>query len=475
MQKTLRWHDYITININWFALTTRSQVLTPLVIPLLVQQFVGDAGKGTHVGILRLGGLMVAVLAQALMGLLSDRSRSPYGRRRPFIFAGALLEIGVFVLIGLIADLQGLRAFWILFSLYILSMVSSNISHAATQALIPDLVPDEKRGLFSGIKASLELPIPLIFVSFVVGKLIAAGSLWSALIALMGVLLICMLLTMLIPEQPYDQPQPPLDLRPILRLTLMTAAFTGLILGSGEAVQLVLRLAADLPPKTAWLAAGGAGLLGMLAAAGFGVWMSIRIGLGEEMRRNSSFTWWVVNRLAFLIGATNMAGFMVFYLQEKFPQFAGEKAAGPASTIIMFVGVFILLTALPSGWLSDRFGKKKLVALSALMVAGGAAFILVAQDLAPIYVGACLVGGGVGFFYSANWALGTEIVPRDKAGQYLGLSNLAGAGAGAIGAYIGGPIADQMGYVLLMGIYGLVSLFSILALQGIQSPVRVRV
>ena len=41
MDRPIRWYDYITININWFALTARSQVLTPLIIPLLVQQFVG--------------------------------------------------------------------------------------------------------------------------------------------------------------------------------------------------------------------------------------------------------------------------------------------------------------------------------------------------------------------------------------------------------------------------------------------------
>jgi hypothetical protein len=29
-----------------------------------------------------------------------------------------------------------------------------------------------------------------------------------------------------------------------------------------------------------------------------------------------------------------------------------------------------------------------------------------------------------------------------EAGRFLGISNLAGAGAGAIGTYIGGPIAD---------------------------------
>ena len=76
-----------------------------------------------------------------------------------------------------------------------------------------------------------------------------------------------------------------------------------------------------------------------------------------------------------------------------------------------------------------------------------------------IYIGGSLIGIATGFFFTANWALGTRIVPQAEAGRYLGISNLAGAGAGAVGAYIGGPIADYLtvrlpevpgaGYVLL--------------------------
>ena len=74
MKRAIRWYDYVTINIYYFALTTRSQVLTPLIIPLLVQQFVGEDSKGTYFGIIRLWALMMAVLTQGLMGLLSDRT-----------------------------------------------------------------------------------------------------------------------------------------------------------------------------------------------------------------------------------------------------------------------------------------------------------------------------------------------------------------------------------------------------------------
>ena len=46
MPKPLRRYDSQTINIYFFGLTLRAQWLTPLILPLLVQKFVGDASKG---------------------------------------------------------------------------------------------------------------------------------------------------------------------------------------------------------------------------------------------------------------------------------------------------------------------------------------------------------------------------------------------------------------------------------------------
>ncbi len=69
MFRALRWYDYITINIFFFALTALSQT-NGLVFPLLTQQFVGEEVKGPYLGRLRLGTLMVALPWQELMGML---------------------------------------------------------------------------------------------------------------------------------------------------------------------------------------------------------------------------------------------------------------------------------------------------------------------------------------------------------------------------------------------------------------------
>jgi len=468
MSRALRWYDKITINIYWFALNARSQTLSPLVIPLLVQQFVGEELKGSALGNIRLWALMTAVLVQALMGILSDRSTFRLGRRRPFILIGTLGEIIVFALIGFAASMEGLTGYAVLFGLYILSAIASNTAHAATQGLIPDLVPDSQRGRYSGIKALLELPLPLVLVSLVIGKLVSAGNLWAGLITLMVVMVICAALAMLVPEQEQEKVPFALDWSPFLRLLVMTAVFTLLIIGMGTFVRWFMQLPLDMPLGLWHAAAAFVGILAMTVAIGAGVLASLRIGVGKDIQYLPSFKWWVVNRLAFLTASTNIATFLLFFLQERFSEFQGERAAGPAAIIAMFVGVFILLTAVPSGWLADRFGKKPLIVIAGLLGAGGITLIVLVSSMTAIYIGGSIVGAGIGLFYSANWALGTEIVPREQAGRFLGLSNLAGAGAGAIGAYIGGPIADALGYTLIIGIYGFLFLISILALLGVQ-------
>ena len=75
---------------------------------------------------------------------------------------------------------------------------------------------------------------------------------------------------------------------------------------------------------------------------------------------------------------------------------------------------------------------------------------------------------------SANWALGTDLVPAKDAGRYLGISNLAGAGAGIVGSSIGGPLADYfngiqpgLGYPVIFALYGGLFLLSVLTAAAI--------
>lgn len=475
--KTLKWYNSITINIYWLGLTTVSQS-NGLILPLLVQKFVGPQQQGTVFGNLRLYTLMVALLVQALMGMLSDRSTLRWGRRRPFILVGTLLNMAFIIAIG------ASPSYWFLFGAAVLSQIASNIAHGAEQGLIPDLVPENQRGRFSGVKSVMEL-VPVIIVAFTVGKLIAAGQMWAGILVAIGILFLSMAITMSVREEPLRESPGRLDWQPFGRLVAMTLVFLVVILGLGEAVKGASRLLNGVSSVPVLLITmGSLGLVAMAVATIAGVWASVRISIGtRSARQYSSFPWWVVNRLAFLIGTTNLSGFAVYFLQARLG-LKGEAAAGPASQLMMVVGVLILVCALPSGWLADWIGRRLLVAISGLAAALGTLILVLAPNMSMIYVGGCIIGAATGMFFTANWALGTDVVPKEEAGRYLGISNLAGAGAGAVGAYIGGPIADYfttrvpqtpgLGYLLIFAIYGGLFLLSALVLLKVRDSWKAR-
>jgi MFS family permease len=483
LNRKIRWHDYITINIYYLGLTTLAQT-NGLILPLLVQGFVGEGQQGAFYGTIRLWTLMVALLAQSVMGMISDHSRIRWGRRRPFILIGTLFNLVFISAIGFTLGMEGMPGFWFLFTVAILFQVSTNTAHSAQQGLIPDLIPEGKRGRFSAVKAIMELPLPLLLVSFTIARVISDGNLLAAIILAAVILITVMLITMLVPDKPIRSNLKPLDWKPFIRLILMTSLFTSIILGCGKAVNLFGILIETLQsPIQKLILMGLVGLLGMLIAIGIGVLISVNISLGNDAKQNRSFVWWVINRLTYLAGVINLSAFTIFFIQARLG-YIRETAAGPAAILLMIVGVCIFITALPSGWLADRYGHKKLVIFSGALAALGTLVAISSPNLMIIYLGGSLIGIATGIFYTANWALGTELVPRREAGRYLGISNLAGAGAGAIGAYIGGPIADYftfhlpdmvgIGYVLLFAIYGTLFLLSIGPILLVNAPLTAK-
>jgi MFS family permease len=450
----LRWRDHLFININWFSLTLRTQVLAGLLVPLFVQNFVGEEQKGAYFGTMRLWALMVAVLAQAAFGLLSDRSRSRRGRRRPFIFAGTLLEILILLTLGWIASLQGVRGYAVLFAAYLFSMLFNNMSQAGTQGLLPDLVPEEKRGISSGIKMLLEIPLPLAVVGLVIAPMVSEGNINAAVLVTCVVMLVCMGLTLLARERPLQTNPGPLDWRPFASLLLMTAVFVAVILGLGEVVKWMVRSL-----EASRVAFGLIGVLAMFVAVVVGIFASLAVHLDKSIRRNRSFVWWIISRLAALVAINNIAVFLLYFIQEKLGLPAND-AVNLAGLLPMVLGGFVIIFGLIAGWLSDRFDRRLLTAAGALIGAGGVALMVFAPAMGLLYVAAAVIGLSYALFNVASWALGADIIPKERAGEFLGLQNLAGAGAGAIGAYIGGAIADHSGYALLMGMFAVMFVLS---------------
>jgi MFS family permease len=467
MNRPIRWYDYLTINIYWLGLMAIAQS-NGIIQPLMVQRFISPELQGTFYGNMRLYSLMSALLFQALAGMLSDRSMSKWGKRRPYILVGALLNAGLMVALG------ASPTYWFLFTTVVLGQAAANIGHGSLQGLIPDLVPEDKRGRFSGLKAVFEL-LPVIIIALTIGPMIAKGNMWGGIAVVVIIVLVTTVITMFVHEQPRSERPEPLDWKPFGRLVAMTLVFMVVILFSGKIVTIVgttLENVNDL--STHLIVMGIVGLAGMLLAVILGVYGSVQVSIGrQDARKNPAFTWWVINRLAFLVGANNLSTFAIYFLQGRLG-FAGDAAAGPASKLKLVVGVLILLFALPSGWLADKVGRRLLVAISGILATVGTVILLLSPTMTMIMIGGSIVGAGIGMFFTTNWALGTDIVPQQDAGKFLGISNLAGAGAGAVGAYIGGPLADYftanfpqmpgLGYMLIFGIYGTLFLVSAIAL-----------
>jgi Na+/melibiose symporter-like transporter len=155
--KRLRWYDFITINIFWLGLNIRNTALGSIFMPYLVSMFAPEAIKNTALGAMRSAGLVIAMLVQPASGLMSDRSLSRFGRRRPYIIIGAIFDCLFLVAIGRSQN------YWALLIAVLLIQFSSNISHGPLQGLIPDLVPEDQRGRASAVKSVMEL-LPVILV-----------------------------------------------------------------------------------------------------------------------------------------------------------------------------------------------------------------------------------------------------------------------------------------------------------------------
>jgi MFS family permease len=54
-----------------------------------------------------------------------------------------------------------------------------------------------------------------------------------------------------------------------------------------------------------------------------------------------------------------------------------------------------------------------------------------------------VLGAGIGLFLTSNWALANSLAPQEEAGKYLGLTNLATAGAAAL-SRLEGPVLDTL-------------------------------
>ncbi len=372
--------DYIKITIFGFAMAALWGSMHSIIIPLRLLDFVSESEKNTFLGLLTFSGLVLAIVVQPIAGAISDRSGFRWGRRRPYILIGAIATLLLIPGIGLVSS------YIAIFIIYCLLQISTNTAQGPYQAFIPDLVPEQKRGLASGVKYLLEIgggvallfPIALFMDRYSSGQ----GILW---------------------------------------LWLAVGALAAVFLAATVATLLMVRER----PGT------GSSKFPALPA----LYKCFQI----DIRGNRSFVWFLVSRLLIMMAFTTLQTFALYFLRDV------VGVANPARATAQFSIVAVLgmlAVVYPAGRLSDRVGRRPIAITSALLGAAGILLIFLFQDN---YILVMLSGGVVGIsfgaFMSTNWALAIDLIPRGEEARWLGLTNLATAGGAALARLIG-PVID---------------------------------
>jgi len=382
--KRLSFARLLAISAFAFALTMLSNTLEPAVLGHKVLELVPER-RNTALGFTTFAGLIVAVLWQPIIGVFSDRTRSPWGRRLPYFAAGTVMVIACLYLIAT-APVFGLVVAGIL-----LIQVASNTVQGPWQALIPDQVPEGQRGQAAGLKGMLDI-LAFVVGRMVAGQLVGRSAQWgtAAILAAVSVPAVLFIIALLV-----------------------AALFAR---ESPDAAQAA-------PQRT----------LRQAMASTFSV----------DFRAHPAFGWWFANRLLFWAAFIVLNTFLLFFVMDvvSMPEAQAQRFVGQLSTLI---GGALIVVALPSGWLADRVGRKPLLIASGLAAALGTLLLLLARETLLLTIAGVIVGLGVGTFISANWALVTDIVPREEAARYLGIANIATAGGSGLARFLGGALIDTL-------------------------------
>jgi len=387
--------DYIKITIFGLALAALWGSLHTFIIQLRLLGLVAESEKTLWLGVITLAGLLLAMVVQPIAGAISDRSGFGWGRRRPYILLGTILAILFLPGIGLSGSYATLLI------VYCLLQVSCNTAQGPYQAFIPDLVPEGKRGVASGVKSLLEVVGGLVLVRLIASLMgryfTGQGDLWLGYsLAILAIVLVgTMLATVLTVKERRGAGGPQLSLLPTL-------------------------------------------------------YQSFKI----DVKASPDFILFLVSRFLILTALATLQRYALYFLIDVVGIANPVEAT---SDLLLVVGICLLGVVFLAGWLSDRIGRRPVVVSSGLLGALGILLLLFSHDYGSIIFCGVLLGISGGAFMSSNWALATDLVAKGEEARYLGLTNLATAGSGALVGLMGLVIyflnirIPGVGYQVMLG------------------------
>ena len=387
----------------WISLVPIISILLPLQI-----QGLDAAHKATWLGVVNGVGALVGLLANPLAGAFSDRTTSRFGRRRPWILAGALLTPVCLLLLMsattipvLIVGALGLQA-------------SLNLTFSALTAILPDQVPVEQRGLASAI-TGMAAPIASVVGAVLIGSVIQNMTL-RYLVTAGIVLLILVPYALLVPDKPLPRAyMPPFHLR-----TFLTSFW----------------ISPRKHPDFGW------------------VWLA---------RCTANLGYYSVSGylLYYLQDAVHYTSL--------FPK---QSVTQGVAALTVISTVAILVSAFLAGWLSDRFQRRKpfVAAASTLIALGLFAFAFFPAWIGVI-IAEVILSLGFGSYLAADQVLATQVLPseRDRA-KDMGVINIANILPQTLGSVLAVPILFWThSYAVLFALTGLIALAGSFVVMQVKS------
>ena len=385
------------------------------VLPVIVLSVAPEGLKNSYLAILGIGGLLVAAVVQPLIGRLSDSTRSPLGRRVPYILAGTSV-----VCAGLLLTLIAPN-FGALFAAWMFIQANLNIAYGPGMALIRDLVPRARVGVASSLKILLDAAGGLVLTSASAALIgIAAGSTLGPLPvyvdwewAVMGLLVTALIVSVAVTCATVLARDPSRRVRPIRRRAVP--------------IRRVLNL---------------------------------------------QFGLFLISRLFMMTAIYSFPTYGLFFLQDV------VEAANPAQTLsqaIPIIGGSLAVAVVVAGWVSDRIGRKPVVVAGAVAGAVSTMWLLFADSTTTIVATASVIGASAGTLLSASWALANEMADERQAGTHLGIVNLSTIGGAALPRLFGPGIdllnhtSEDLGYRVLIAGCAVLFVAGALALLPVNS------
>src|SRR5713226_2351396 len=157
----------LAINAYWFGGGAHWQPITIALLPIGAL-LVAGASAELLIGRANAAGNLFALLVPIAVGWLSDRTVSPWGRRRPWIAAGTAVNVVGLLMLGLAPTAVALVVG------YLVVQIGFNLSGGAFNGVIPDVVPADQRGRASGLLGMLNqlgIVVGLLLTILIVGAL----------------------------------------------------------------------------------------------------------------------------------------------------------------------------------------------------------------------------------------------------------------------------------------------------------------